>query len=306
MTTLTLVERPELKESLLQTLRRPSQLRAVPEIRIASYNAYNLFDKESERAASAAQMRALGSVILGIRPHVIAFAEVENEQVIRRLFSTYVNSELDDDDKYDGFVCLAGNDKRGINVALVTKLSIRGVMTFHDREFDSSPDTQSVKFSRDLLGVDIQITDKSEDRYIHFAAHLKSKIGGQAAAEKRGMEATEIAGIFTEGAFGRTPFIDQPMLLTGDMNDDPDSAVIETLSASGLADMFAGEANANSYPTRIHEGKKKKHKYPPTRLDYLFASPSMASRLSNLKVHRKGAADKASDHYPISATLRVR
>jgi endonuclease/exonuclease/phosphatase family metal-dependent hydrolase len=306
MSTFTMVERPELQESLLEVLRRPHELRDVGSIVIASYNAYNLFDDESDRPTPRAQMKALAEVILDLNPDVIAFAEVQNERVIRTLFRSFVNPELDPRDKYDGFVCLAGNDRRGINVALVTRLSVRGTMTFHDREFDRSDGRTPVKFSRDLLGVKIQITPNPAHSYLHFAAHLKSKIFGERAEKKRGMEASEIVNILTEATFAPTPFISQDVIVTGDMNDDPDTRVIDLLKADGrLSDTLADVDPNYTYPTRINADKPGHRSYPPTRLDYLFASPTMAPRLSELTIHRTDAANRASDHYPISAVMRV-
>jgi endonuclease/exonuclease/phosphatase family metal-dependent hydrolase len=299
MSAFTLVQRPELQSSLLQVLRRPSELRAnVESIRLASYNVHNLFGKKSKTPSAPAQFRALAEVILDIAPDVIGFAEVESEQVIRSLFSEYVNPELDKRDKYDGFVCLAGNDRRGINVALVTRLSVRGSMTFHDREFDSADGEKSVKFSRDLLGVEIQITPDKRHSYLHFVAHLKSKMFGAPSEIKRGLEAEEIVDILTAGTFGAPPFITQDLVLTGDMNDDPGTRVIDILGAhEQLTDVLAGVEPNYTYPTHT--------KYAKTRLDYVFASPSMAKRLSAPTIHRSDAADRASDHYPISAVMRV-
>ncbi len=305
MSTFTMVERPELQESLLQVLRRPHELRDVGSIVIASYNAYNLFDEKSETPTPREQMKALAEVILTLNPDVIAFAEVQNEGVIRSLFRRYVNPELEPRDKYDGFVCLAGNDRRGINVALVTRLSVRGTLTFHDREFDASDSKTPVKFSRDLLGVKIQITPNPAHSYLHFAAHLKSKIFGERAEIKRGMEASEIVNILTEATFAPTPFIGQDVIVTGDMNDDPDTRVINLFKDGQLTDTLASVQPNHTYPTKIHAETPGHRKYPDTRLDYLFASPSMAARLSELTIHRTAAADRASDHYPISAVMRV-
>jgi endonuclease/exonuclease/phosphatase family metal-dependent hydrolase len=48
-----------------------------------------------------------------------------------------------------------------------------------------------------------------------------------------------------------------------------------------------------------------KRRYPSTRLDYLFASAAMKPRVSRLQIRRDEPADAASDHYPISAAVRV-
>jgi endonuclease/exonuclease/phosphatase family metal-dependent hydrolase len=288
---------------LTKVLRTPRQLRETDRITIAQYNVYNLFGNYAKNPKPDDQMEALGKVIVGLSPDVIAFAEVQNEWILRRLFQDWVNPQLTEADKYDAFVCIPANDRRGINVALVTRLSVRGAMTFHDREIDTGGE-DPIRFSRDLLGVKIQATPDPNDTYIHFASHLKSQIGGAAAAEKRGLEATEIVNIFTEPTFGDRPFIDQGCTLGGDMNEQPDKAAVDMLRQGGLTDAFAAVEPNYTYPTAINQGALQR-RYPEQRLDYIFTTPSMTQRLSEPIIYREEATDEASDHYPLTAVLRL-
>jgi endonuclease/exonuclease/phosphatase family metal-dependent hydrolase len=300
-----MTERPELIQSLSTVLRRPHELEHTDSIRVAAYNVYNLLDDSGRRPKPKEEMRAIGEMIRHMNADVIAFAEVQDEAMLKTLFDTYVNSKLEGSAKYDGFVCLTGNDQSGINVALVTRLSIRGVLTFQDRQFDASTSKRAMKFSRDLLGVAIQMTPDKAHTYLHFAAHLKSKIGGEAADRKRRMEAEEIVEILTEDTFGG-PMMDRNFLLTGDMNDDPDGHAVGVFRSAGLTDSLPLTDANRTYPTLINASPTGRRKYQETRLDYLFASASIASRLSDVTVHRTpDAADRASDHYPISARLAV-
>ncbi|MGB8639192.1 MAG: endonuclease/exonuclease/phosphatase family protein, partial [Pseudolabrys sp.] len=177
--------------------------------------------------------------------------------------------------------------------------SVRGKMSFSDREFGSMEE-RATRFSRDLLGVKIQATPDADSSFLYFAGHLKSKIGGERAEEKRRIEAGEVINILTEPTFGNQPFMDQKLLFAGDMNDDPDSAVIDVLKGGGLDDLFAEVTPNDTFPTTL-----SKQRYPSTRLDYLFASAAMKPRVSRLQIRRDEPADEASDHYPISAAVRV-
>jgi endonuclease/exonuclease/phosphatase family metal-dependent hydrolase len=298
-------------KSLTKVLRLPSQLRETDHITIAQYNVYNLFGNYAKKPKPDEQLEALGDVIRELSPDVIAFAEVHNKWILRKLFQDWVNPHMDDKDKYDGFVCVQANDRRGINVALVTRLSVRGVLTFADREIPPNDDDEEVapiRFSRDLMGVVIQATPNPKHTYIHFASHLKSQIGGAAAAEKRGLEASEIVNIFTEPPLGSSdnhPFIDQPCILGGDLNDRPDSEAIAILTRGGLTDMFADVDPNDTYPTAINEGASRK-RYDPQRLDYIFTTPSMTGRLSKQAIYREAPTDDASDHYPMTAEIAFR
>jgi endonuclease/exonuclease/phosphatase family metal-dependent hydrolase len=302
--TFDVARRPDLITNITEVLRTPGELRDTDRITIAHYNVYNLFGRYADKPKPLAQREALAQVILALRPDVITFAEVEAEGVLKGFFSGLVNSQLpEEQDKYDAFVCIPANDRRGINVAIVTRLSVQGAMTFHDRDIAREGDT-SIKFSRDLLGVEIQMTPNPAHKYLHFASHLKSQIGGAPSADKRGLEAAEIVKILSEPTFGQNPFMSQPCILAGDFNDVPTSKAIGLVSAGGLIDAF-GEVEPNdTYPTNINSGKSRK-RYPPQRLDYMFATPSMAPRLSDLAIYREEPTDEASDHYPMTAVMSV-
>jgi endonuclease/exonuclease/phosphatase family metal-dependent hydrolase len=290
-------------ETLVDTLKRPGELPLVPSITIASYNAYNLFgddpDPHSQRASPPApdeQLAALGEKILELDAAAIAFQEVQNKVVLSRLFKDYVNPKLPDDLKFTTFVCVPSHDPRGINVALATRLAVRGTMSFQDREFGAL-DERAKKFSRDMLGVHLFATPTYQ--FLFFVSHLKSKMGGDSATFKRELEAKEARSILEEPAFGCCPsFIGQDLVLCGDMNDDPDSDVIATLRGDGataLRDVLSELPDAKSYPTH--------KRYKKTRLDYIFASPSI--KISDPAIHTIGPSKEASDHFPVSAVLTV-
>ena len=291
-------------ESLTDVLARPEELPEVETIRIASYNVHNLFgeapDVHSARPDAPTpdeQLDALGEVIHNLDADVIAFQEVQNEKVLAGLIRSHVNRRIKDARyRFSTFVCIPARDPRGINVALATRLAVRGSLTFHDREFGPVDDSP-VRFSRDLLGVELFATRRY--RFLHFVAHLKSKIGGEDAEYKRGVEAEEIRNILEQPQFGGKPYIQQAMVLCGDMNDDPDSEVTATLKGrrpKALTDVLATLKPSLSYPTH--------HRYKKTRLDYIFASKAI--RVKDPKIHTElEAAPDASDHYPVSVMVRV-
>ena len=144
-------------QQLRDVLRRPAELPRRAEITVASYNLYNLFGESAERPKPEEQLDALGEMILKLDADIISFAEVENVEALKSVFRSRVNKELEGDDKYDTFICVPANDPRGINVAMATRLSVRGKMSFSDREFGPMEE-RATRFSRDLLGVKIQAT----------------------------------------------------------------------------------------------------------------------------------------------------
>lgn len=299
-------------EPLTDVLARPGELPDVETIRIAAYNVHNLFGEDPDvhaarpgPPASDEQLDALASMIREVDADAIAFEEVQNEKVLANLFRTRINPRIKDRAyRFSTFVCIPAKDPRGINVALATRLAVSGSLTFHDREFGDL-DERATKFSRDLLGVDLYATSKY--RFLFFVAHLKSKMGGDASQRKREVESTEIREILEKPQFGAgQPYIEQDVLVCGDMNEDPGEEPMEILKgkdgARPLRDIL--ENGGPTYPTHT--------KYPKTRLDYIFASPSIV--VEDARVHRADpgsgidlrVAQAASDHFPVSAVVRVK
>ncbi len=295
-------------------LKRPGELKYRSEFRVATYNVHNLFGEahdvysaQPDEPTSPEQLKALGKVIRQLDADAIAFQEVQNEAILKQLFQQYVNPYLRQhgEDTFDAFVFVPARDPRGINVALATRLAVRGTVTFHDYEFGPL-DERAVRFARDLLGVEVFATP--EYSFLFFVAHLKSKLAksaeqGERAEEKRRIEAGEIRELLGQSVFGGKPYITQDLLLAGDMNDDPDSDAIAVLRGgkgeTPLRDLLADVDPNYTYPT--HNRRKK------TRLDFIFASPSMTAHadLDSVAIYREEPTKEASDHYPSSLTIRV-
>jgi endonuclease/exonuclease/phosphatase family metal-dependent hydrolase len=235
-------------------------------------------------------------MILALDADVVAFEEVQNEKILGHLFRTRVNPKIKDKEyRFTSFVCIPARDPRGINVALATRLAVTGTLSFHDREFGPL-DGPVVRFSRDLLGVELFAT--TAYRFLVFVAHLKSKLGADHGEAKRALEVQEIRTILETPQFGGNPYIAQDMVLCGDMNDDPDTDTMAALKGDGatrLIDVL--ESSGPSFPTHT--------KYKKTRLDYILASPTLD--ISEPKIHtEEEAVAEASDHYPVSAKIRVK
>ncbi|MEU5784046.1 endonuclease/exonuclease/phosphatase family protein [Micromonospora lupini] len=83
-----------------------------------------------------------------------------------------------------------------------------------------------------------------------------------------------------------------------------DTRAIARLLAADLVDLWpssnvgAPEAEGLSVPTRFGGAE-----FAGMRLDYLFGTRAVAERVRGCRVIRGGAADTASDHYPLLTTL---
>jgi exodeoxyribonuclease-3 len=80
-----------------------------------------------------------------------------------------------------------------------------------------------------------------------------------------------------------------------------DTRAIAAFADGGLADLWtvAGRGAGETAPTTEGGGPE----FSGMRLDYVLASAPVAARTRSLHVVRGGAAEHASDHYPLAAEL---
>jgi exodeoxyribonuclease-3 len=80
------------------------------------------------------------------------------------------------------------------------------------------------------------------------------------------------------------------VLVMGDLNGPP--------AVAGLVDLFRPGGPVHSVPTRF-----KGEEFTPARLDHVLATKPLAALARGYRIVTGGAADTASDHYPVVADL---
>lgn len=272
--------------------------------RIASYNVKNLFDNiddpdkadEGTPAKPAAEQKALAAVIDASEADVLSLQEVENLSSLTEFRDKYGLAE-----EYPHVVLIEGNDRRGIDVALMSKYPINNVKSHADKVFDV-PGEQPRGFLRDLLQADIDIPQYGPVRF--FAAHLASKLGGDRADNMREAEATAARAIIKEEV---RDFPGQKYVVMGDFNDSPDSKSVQTFLEKdkddwSLLDGFREQPEAVSYPT----SEKTARKWGYKRIDQILLSPEMAATQVDQSVLKHAQSKVASDHWMVTADFALK
>ena len=272
--------------------------------RIASYNVKNLFDNvddpdkadEGTPAKPATEQKALAAVIDKSEADVLALQEVVNIEALTEFRDKYGLAE-----EYPHVVLVEGNDRRGIDVALLSKYPIENVKSHKDEVFEV-PGQAPRGFLRDLLQADIQIPQYGPVRF--FAAHLSSKIGGEKAEVMRAAEAKAARAIVKEEV---KDFPGQKYVVMGDFNDTPDSPAVQTFLAKdddnwSLVDGFRAQPGAVSYPT----SEKTARKWGYNRIDQILLSPEMAATQVDQSVFKHPQAKVASDHWMVTADFALK
>lgn len=272
------------------------------QITFATYNVKNFFDGvpmpggPSETAKPYKEVRALGDSIRKISADVIALQEIDSLSNLTKFRDKYLTGL-----NYTP-VLIPGNDERGINVAVLSRFPVTGVISHKDDRFPvpGKPDLEG--FNRDFLQVGIKVNENYN--FTLFVAHLKSQNGGAEADAKRRAEsirANEIIRDF-EKKNPRSNYI-----IAGDLNDVADSQDIQPLvdpRASGLNvfdiildDLGNGPDVYTYYPKEYR-----------SRIDYILVSLGMFGEYieKSVKIHKESQVFiDASDHLPVTAKFDV-
>jgi len=235
-------------------------------------------------AIDPARLKALAQVITAIDADVLALQEVENIEIL-----TYFNDEYLDG-MYTEAVLIEGNDPRGIDVAVLSKIRILEVESFRDTRIDDPENDRRIRFSRDLLAVTFPASNGK--KWTLLTTHLKSG-GDTDSVDKRTLQVGEIIKIIKErGYISRTGR--GILVVAGDLNLEPSSENMARLTGVPLSDP------ARDLPYRkTHRSRKV--------LDYILLSPDADSRyvMGSVGVYLDSPAWEASDHFAVYLDLRL-
>ncbi len=289
----------EVVDALPETFLPKSPAR-VPdeELVVGSFNVENLFDDiddpyrndDTTPAKPRGELEAVARVIREIDADVLALQEVES----RGFLQQFLDSMLPDMG-YRHVVHYEGNDQRGIDVCLISRVHIGRVTSHRHVEFPGT-DGDNQSFRRDLLCVEVLPIDG--DPFEVWIVHLKSNSGGREAAEPiRLGEARALHQIIA----ARLELDPQAaFLLCGDFNDTFESPTLQTIlgQPAALQSIF-GNLTSDHWVTYNREPFRN-------MIDFIFCSPAMLRRYvdNSFAIRLGNDAESGSDHNPIAARFR--
>jgi len=262
-------------------------------VRLMTWNLENFFDEFDDPYSgdqrttpsfiAPHRMQRISDAIHAVNPDVLCVEEVENRGVLEQFNRAYLA-----DLGYE-VILFEGNDGRGIDVGVLTRLPIHSVTSYRHLRFKDA-EGRDQKFRRDLLRVSIG-GNLNADVYV---VHFKSQYGGKKSDVIRTSEAhaaASIIGAEMKKDSGYRAFI------TGDFNEViGESTLLEFLNI-GLVDSCAGT-------------EKVTYNQKPylTRIDFMLFTPALAKDVESSSVVDSITGislKKCSDHYPVTAELRV-
>ena len=275
---------------------------AVP-LRLATFNVHNLFDDtddpdKSDELLSSSQvsvkLSALGKALRLLDADVLALQEVENVNILERL----VAAELAD----MGYVevrLLEGNDPRGIDVALLSRLPVKRLTSHRGDSFPGAEaaDTERYWFSRDCL--EAVVEPRSGLKLTLLINHLRANDwNDKATADRvRRAQAKRVRGI-ADATLDWEP--GAKLAVLGDMNDAPESQVVALIKAGEVPLVGILEGTKGSSRYTYSDAK--------SQLDYIFVAPGLLADLkpNSARARHDAAFAGASDHFPVVVDFELR
>ena len=270
-------------------------------ITVGSYNVLNLFDAvddpytadEPTQPKPPSELEALAQSMRALNADVLALVEVENRGVLQQFVDLYLS------DMGYQVVLFEGNDPRGIDVAVLSRLPVGPVTSYRHLRF---PDTEGrpTRFQRDLLQVRIEPPEGQS--FDLFVVHFKSKGGeDEGGLAVRLAEARQVRAILDARLNANS---EAAFLVAGDFNDTIDSRPLQALIGTGPTAL-------TTFIDDLPAGNRVTYNQPPHRsmIDFILASPAMARRYvpGSYSVPRDGSPEvSGSDHNPVLARFRIK
>jgi endonuclease/exonuclease/phosphatase family metal-dependent hydrolase len=280
---------------------RPIQQAKPGEIVVASYNLLNLFDDvddpyrddEGTPAKPRRQMELAAKSIQALNADVLAVEEVENRDYLQRFVDVFLPTM-----GYEHVVLFEGNDRRGIDVGLLSRVPI-GDVTSHRHLAFPGPHTPKQRFNRDLLAA--TIVPPVGEPFEVWVVHLKSNAGGREEAEPiRLAEAREVRRLLDRELMQDS---NARIIVTGDFNDTPQSQTLTTIVGASTGALWSVNSEiADPSVVTYNEGEYR------SVIDFILCTPAMRARYvpGSLRIPQGSIATTGSDHNPISATFQLK
>ncbi len=225
-------------------------------------------------------------VISDIDADVIMLIEVENRILLQKfhdemIYLNFLKEQGKEPYKY--IQLIEGNDDRGINVSVMSRLPIV-CMRSHIHERTTYEGEKVPLFSRDCL--EVMVYTKERPVYL-LVNHLKSmgyNIPTDPLSNKRRyIQAKRVSEIASKYDFTK-----DYVVVGGDLNSDVSSPALTPLLT--MPNLY----NANN---ELPPDMRGTYRTGSAQLDYLLVSEAIRKNLNNVHIERRGVYTKKGEHY---------
>jgi endonuclease/exonuclease/phosphatase family metal-dependent hydrolase len=243
----------------------------------------------TRRPADDIAIENTARVIADIDADVVALVEVENRPLLKQFHDDLLKREFFASNPartYGHIMVIDGNDKRGIDVAIMSRFPITWMQS-HVADQTTYLGRTINTFSRDCLEATIEIPGAKP--LIVLANHFKS-MGYSPPADRlsnirRRGQAQRVADLVSARKLD-----EEFVIVAGDLNSDPKSVSLEPL---------VKHPKLYNVNLELKAGKRGTYRTGNKQLDYLFVSTALQGRLGEVKIERRGTfAKKKWKPYP--------
>ena len=268
-------------------------------VKICTLNVLNLFDSidnpyhkdEDTNAKLREDLDLLAKSIRHIDADVLVLQEVEN-----RGYLNDFNRALLSDLGYQHVVLTEGNDKRGIDVAVLSRLPVGPVTSYRHLTFPDA-NGEAMYFRRDFLQV--RIEPEKGKPFDVFAVHLKSKYGGESGDVIRLGEARMVRKLLDR--FLKKD-LQRRFILCGDFNDTIESPSMKAIVGTGGGAL-------KTFFDEVPPAERITYNLEPyqSMIDFILASPAMAAEYvkGSYQIFPGSPSETGSDHNAVVARFRI-
>ncbi|BBC36496.1 hypothetical protein SGFS_077900 [Streptomyces graminofaciens] len=217
---------------------------------------------------SLESVRNTARVITEVDADIVLTVEVEDRLTLER-FNQQIVGGTPGRKPYPFNMLIDGNDKRGIDVGILSRHPIRSIRS---HIFDERNGSGERLFSRDCPEFE---TGPGGTPLWILGNHFKSQIGGGGGLRLE--QAKRVREIY-EAALDRSAHV----IVAGDLNDNPTSEPIKQLMDAGLQDAMSHHSY-QGLPGTHEQGTS-----PKGKIDYLMFSPGLFDRVRKVGVERRG------------------
>ncbi|MBX3171934.1 MAG: hypothetical protein KF760_31270 [Candidatus Eremiobacteraeota bacterium] len=261
---------------------------------LVTYNMKNFFDAQGQDPKKGStekpiwEVNALTKVLIRSGAEVVTAQEVENESVLQRWPEQLPN-----------ITAPATNDKRGINLGVLSKYPMLQVITHKEVNLEGDR-----HFSRDLLRVDLDVQGETVSVYTTHSYSQRRDEMAKEADLQRLAEANAIKQIVTREM---QEFPNRLYIITGDFNDTTEAPALQAL-LHGPGDKLMDTLTGQEPKKRVTwpADPEKAGKFPPGQFDHILIPEKFKHRLIDSQVlDYREMTQNASDHKPIRARFRL-
>lgn len=242
----------------------------------------------TRKQAEVAAVKNIARVIADLDAHVLCLVEVENRPLLQKFHDGILYEDFLKPKHRSGYEYIRlmdGNDDRGIDVAVMSRLPINWIKS-HIHETTTYNGRIVKLYSRDCLEVDVQATSTRRIRL--FVNHLKS-MGYSPANDPRSNrrrlgQARGVAKLVDPLDLSR-----DYVIVAGDLNSDPTSASLKPLLAK--SDLY----NVN---LGLPPKERGTYRTGNKQLDYLIVSDALRRKLTEVHIERRGLFSRKTESYP--------